>query len=139
MLCRARFVQSADLVGLHSPVIKALRSYGYQAGLDVSPLFPAWQKLCDRYVAERYNPQISLFGDHATEQTAAWYHFIYHELFPQLVREDEFVRNVLRALAALPCRCQTEAVVALRQYFREITMPSDSPPWAAEQEIESWT
>ena len=138
MLCRRRFLRSADLVELRSKAIETLRTFGYETRADLSSLVPAWHVLCDRYLEELYEPQIDLFSDEISKQAVDWSRFVYYKLFSQVVRDDELVRNVLRALGALPCKSPQEAAAALCQYFREMTLPSTRAPWAAEEEIDSW-
>lgn len=138
MLCRRRFLRSADLLEMRSKVIETLRYLGYTERVDLSPLVPAWRVLCDRYLEEFYDPQRNLFSGEISEQLVDWSRFVYHRLLPQVVRDDELVRNVLRALGALPCKSSQEAAATLCHYFREVTLPSMEPPWEAQEELESW-
>jgi hypothetical protein len=137
MLCRRRFLRSADLVGVRGAAIDRLRQVGLQDAVDLTPLFPAWQLLCDRYMAELYDPQLVLFADPETEALTAWLQFVYQKLFATLVREDEFVRNVLRALGSIPCQSPDQAAAAaVCQYLLEMPLPSKPPPWAHEETVE---
>lgn len=43
----------------------------------------------------------------------------------------EAVRNVLRALGALPCRDPQEAARSLYQCVQDMTMPDCPPEWAS--------
>lgn len=136
MLCRRRFLRSADLVGIRGAAIERLRQFGVHDAVDLEPLVPAWRLLCDRYLSERFDPQLGLFSDPDTEAATAWERFVYQQLFAELVREDEFVRNVLRALGCLPCQSPQQAAAAVRQYLSEMTLPSAPPPWAPEEGID---
>lgn len=135
MQCRRRFLRSAELVGMRSNAIERLRQLGYEA-VNLEPLFPAWRVICDRYISEYYDPQMDLFTEPDTQVQMAWSSFIYHKLFPALVREDELVRNVLRALDGLPCQSPKEAADSVRHYVSEMSLPFTPPPWAPEEEID---
>ncbi len=135
MTCRARFIRSADLVGIRGPAIDHLQRLGLQESINVVPLMNAWLYLCKRYRAERYDPQQNLFRNSETELEELWGKFVYHELIPQLLREDELVRNILRAVRGLPCTDPDKAAEAVYQYFLEMTLPAMSPPWAPEEII----
>ncbi|HEX6899318.1 MAG TPA: hypothetical protein VF789_06370 [Thermoanaerobaculia bacterium] len=135
MLCRRRFLRSAYLVEMRSKVIDALRDLGQVERVDLSSLVPAWNVLCGRYLEEIYDPQGELFSA-GSPQADDWSRFVYHKLLPQVVRDDELVRNVLRALGALPCNSPQEAAAVLCQYFGELTLPSERPPWAPEEELD---
>lgn len=136
MLCCRRFLRSAELVGMRGAVIDKLRQFGIHDAMDLGPLIPAWMLLCDRYMSELYDPQLGLFADPETEALTAWVQFVYQKLFAKLVREDELVRNVLRALGCLPCQSPEQSAVAVCQYLSEMTLPSAPPPWAPEEEID---
>src|SRR5688572_7893313 len=97
-LCRARFVRAADLVCMRSGATENLRRFGQFDGIDVSPLLGAWSVICERYLRERFDPQPALLPDVMSDEPGRWSRFVHHELFPSLVRDDELVRNVLRAL-----------------------------------------
>ena len=135
MTCRARFIRSAELVGIRGPAIDHLRRLGFQEAINVEPLMDAWRYLCRRYRDERYDPQQNLFCNRETELEELWGKFVYHELIPQMLREDELVRNILRAVRGLPCKDPDKAVEAVYQYFLEMTLPTMSPPWAHEEII----
>ncbi len=135
MICRARFIRSAELVGIRGPAIDYLRRLGFQEAIDVTPLMEAWRYLCKRYCSERYDSQQTLFCNSETELEEIWGKFVYHELIPQLVREDELIRNILRAVRGLPCKDPDKAAEAVYQYFLEMTLPAIPPPWAPEEII----
>ena len=147
-MCRSRFLKSAELVGLESDAIAKLREMGYTERVILTPLCDAWEVLCGRYVKECYDPQSSLFVHppltelaqlcSVDEQADAWCSFVYHRLSGHLICDNEFVRNVLRAVNALPCKSSRDAATALRIYFNEMTLPDHDAPWAAEEEVKSW-
>ncbi|MBN2299512.1 MAG: hypothetical protein JXM72_13000 [Deltaproteobacteria bacterium] len=127
MHCRNRFLRSAELVEINGSAIDQLRKFGFQTRVDLSPLIPAWQYVCKRYRDERYDPQMQLFCDNGTKLEQMWGQFVYHDLVPQLLRENEFVRNVLRALGGIPCTSPDKAAGAVYQYFLEMTLPAMQP------------
>lgn len=134
--CRRRFLRAADLVGIRSESIESLRRFGQVERTDLAPLVPAWTVICDRYVAEQYDPQLALLPDMIEEEPDRWSRFVHHHLIPEIVRDDELVRNVLRALGALPCVSPREAASAVRSYFLNMTLPHDKPLWAPEKDVD---
>jgi len=134
--CRRRFLRAADLVGLRSESIQSLRRCGQSESIDLAPLAPAWSVLCDRYIVEQYNPQLALLSNMIEEEPDRWSRFVYHHLLPEIIRDDELVRNVLRALGALPCASPQEAASAVRSYFLNMTLPHDKPLWAPEEDVD---
>ena len=54
------------------------------------------------------------------------------DAFPTLLQDDELVRNVLRALGAIPCTDAKLAVLALTATLTNMTLPAQRPPWAPE-------
>lgn len=127
--CKRRFLEAAKLVGIRSPVIKGIEDALHNGHVDMAPLLPAWEVICKRYRDERFDPQTSLFKDHHAESIELWGRFLYQELFPDLVQENEFVRNVLRAVQLLPCQSPPEAASALSHYLKEMSLPFRQPPW----------
>jgi DNA-binding GntR family transcriptional regulator len=120
--CARRFVSAADLVGVKGREIERLRRSRYEGGTDLSRLLEGWDVLCTRYRRERYDAQASLIEDHGDQETRRWSEFLYWELFPSLEQEDEFVRNVLRAVELLPSRSPARAAAAIRHHLQEITL-----------------
>lgn len=130
--CRRRYLHSADLVGVRSAEIERLREFGWKAGIDVAPLMPAWQGLCSRYVNERYDGQSGLFDKYGSSQQEAWCHFVNWTLFSHLLREDEFVRNVLRALGASACTSRHAAADGIHRHLMEMPLPAAAARYDAE-------
>jgi len=121
--CRSRYLQAADLVQLRIDDIDKLRDFGIMESVNLAPLIPSWDCICDRYLAERYDPQPTLFEDHDEQCKREWNEFVYWRLIPTLLRDDEFVRNVLRALGGLPCQSPPQAAASTRQYFQDMVLP----------------
>ena len=87
-------------------------------------------------MSERYDAQVTLFEDHDIHVQKDWGTFVYWEVFPNLLDDDELVRNILRALGGLSCRSPEEAALTVRLYINEMALPTAPPPWAPEEVIE---
>lgn len=135
MTCRRRFLLSANLVEIRGPVIDGLCKFGSWESVDLGPLIRAWRCLCDRYRAELYDPQMSLFRDPKSQLMEDWDRFVYRELIPELVRDDSLVRNVLRALGGLPCKSPEKAADAVYRHFLAMTLPIEHPYGGSEEII----
>ncbi|QLQ05381.1 MAG: hypothetical protein HZY76_04250 [Anaerolineae bacterium] len=136
MSCRRRFLLAADLIELRSPAVQRLHAFGQSERVDLTPLLPAWRCICERYLSSRYDSQISLFEDHRTQLATTWEQFVYHKLFPTLIRDNELVRNILRALGGLPCQSREQAASFVHQYVLEMTLPDHAPLWMPEEEFD---
>jgi hypothetical protein len=135
-MCRRRFLRAADLLGLKSEPIDALRQIGWAERVNMTSLLPAWNVLCEKYLRARWSDQLPLLPNPDSEPFTQWSRFVHWQFFPTLVREDEVVRNVLRAVGALPSVDKDNAVGALRLYVSEMILPGDAPPWAPEEEAD---
>lgn len=136
MACRRRFLRAADLLELRGPVFEKLTGFGVRESIDLWPLLRPFEVLAERYNAVFYSPQGDLFATPADAQDAKWSRYFYVALMPQLLNDDEIVRNVLRALRAIPSDDPREAAVALGQHFSEMTLPQTEPRWASEEPID---
>jgi hypothetical protein len=133
MTCRRKFLNAARLLELRSDAISKLGSFGVDAPVDVWPLLTPFSVLTERYATQLFSPQESLFQVPSEKQDEKWGH---HILVPHLIASDEVVRNVLRAVRALPSQHPEQAAVALSQHFTEMTLPDTSPPWAPEDAVD---
>lgn len=120
--CESRFVRAADLVGVRGQVIEGLRQASVIGGTDLTPLLPVWGTISRRYREELYDAQASLLEPHREEVPRRWWAYVHRELFPSLLRDDEFVRNVLRAIGLLPCRSRSDAIASLVLYVAEMSL-----------------
>jgi hypothetical protein len=127
--CIRRFLAAARLVELDGPVFKTMREAEHKGHVDIAPLYPAWEAICKRYLRERFDEQAGLFQDHRAESIERWGQFIYWELFPVVLLDDEFVRNVLRAAGLLPCTSKYRAAAALSNHLQEMNLPFSRPIW----------
>jgi hypothetical protein len=127
--CTRRFLAAAALVGVEGPTIKRIQDARYEGNVDLTPLYPIWDLICERYRRERFDAQESLFREHSQDVLVRWGQFLHWELFPLFLRENEFVRNVLRAVGLLPCRSREQVVSAMYQYVSDMGLPYQRPPW----------
>ena len=106
------------------------------APVDVWPLLTPFSVLTERYATQLFSPQESLFQVPSEKQDEKWGRYFHQILVPHLIASDEVVRNVLRAVRALPSQHPEQAAVALSQHFTEMTLPDTSPPWAPEDAVD---
>lgn len=135
MSCRRKFLNAARLLELRGAEIENLREWGYKS-VDLWPLMNMYSVVCDRYTEAFYSPQAKLFANPADAQDEKWERYFHHVLVPHLLLEDEFVRNVLRAMMAIPCKSPQLARDTLVQHVSEMTLPETRPPWAPEDAID---
>lgn len=133
--CRRRFVVAAQLLCVDSAPVRALQSSESQR-TDVWALLPMHAALSERYIDAFFSPQVRLFPDPKGAADERWNRYFHHVLVPNLVREDEVVRNVLRATGALPSRSAQSAAASLIQYVTEMTLPETQPAWAPEFDLD---
>ena len=133
MSCRARFLNAARLLEIRSAALEGLLDYRSKV-IDLAPLLGMYNVICDRYADSFFSPQGNLFPEPADAEDAKWGRYFYQTLKPSLLGEDQFVRNVLRATGALPCREPEFAREALVQHVYEMTLPETPPRWAPECE-----
>ena len=136
MTCRRKFLNAARLLELRGDAIDKLASFDVEAPVDVWPLIGPFSALTERYATQLFLPQESLFQEPSEKQDEKWGKYFHHVLVPQLIASDEVVRNVLRAVRALPSRQPAQATVALSQHFAEMTLPQTRPPWGPEDQVD---
>ena len=134
--CRRSFLLAARLVGARSDAITKLSALGIVQSFDLSALQPVWRSVCQRYMAEQFNAQLTLLELHEPGVQRNWNELVYGEVIPAMVGEDEVVRNVLRSIGALPSESPKDAVTAIRHFVKEMDMPSSPPIWSPEKDIE---
>jgi hypothetical protein len=135
--CRDRYLRSAALVELDSDAVERVRALTYEARVDLTPLIGPWVLLCERYRDIKYSPQIPLLPDRAVGEPMRWTNFVHQRLLPQLIQDDELVRNVLRVLGGLPCASRAEAAVAIRSYVANVFMEPDWVPGMTKEDVYS--
>lgn len=119
-------------LSLRGNVFKNLSEYGHKT-VDLWPLMNMYSVICDRYMETFFSPQENLFPNPSDAQDEKWSRYFHHVLLPHLLAEDEFVRNVLRAMMAIPCQNHQLARESLVQYVTEVTLPQTRPLWAPEE------
>jgi hypothetical protein len=125
--CIRRYLLAASLVEVSGPIIERIRDAKYSGNIDLAPLFPAWNVICERYRGERFNPQATLFKEHGANELERWGQYLHWHLFPTLLRENEFVRNVLRVTGLLPCNSVNDSAFTLCHHVREMHLPNERP------------
>lgn len=128
MACRRRFLNAASLLEVDGAEFEMLQELGYQT-VDLQPLMSMHSAICERYIEAFRSPQGSLFDSLEDEPELKWGHYFHHVLLPHLLLEDGVVRNVLRAMMAIPCRHPRRASEALVQHVSEMTLPKTRPRW----------
>ncbi len=127
--CLRRYLGAARLLELRGDLVEKLQKAASDGGADLSPLNSLWITICDRFGEEIYDPQLELFRDHDTVMLDKWGVFLYQKLIPALCRDDECVRNVLRAVELLPSRSRHGAARALAHFVEEMVLPDQLPSW----------
>lgn len=135
MCCRRKFLNAARLLELRGPVFENLSRSGHKT-VDLWPLMNMYSVLCDRYAATFFSPQCKLFPNPSDAQDEQWSRYFHHILVPHLLADDEFVRNALRAMMAIPCNNYQLAREAMVQHVSEMTLPETRPPWAPEDDFD---
>lgn len=132
--CLRRYLRAAGLLQLRDQQFEKLHKASIDGGWDLSSLKALWQTACDRFGEEVYDPQLELSRDHDTAMLDKWGEFLYQRLLPALCREDECVRDVLRAVELLPSKSRHGAARALAHFVEEMILPGERPPWARIEE-----
>jgi hypothetical protein len=130
--CRRKFLNAANLLEVRSPAIERLRSVGVETRIDLWPMLNPFMVLAERYVAAFFSPQAALFPAPGGKEDERWSRYFHQVLLPHMLQQDELVRNVLRAVRALPCNDPPGAASAVGHYFAEMTLPETSPAWVPE-------
>ena len=106
--CVTRYCNAAFLVNVWGDEFDKV-SEAWKEPVDLTPLFPLWDKFCVDYRNYYYTNQIDFFqGD-----VEKWSQFIHWRLFPKLLRSDYFVRTLLQAVGLLRCESPKDAGTAL--------------------------
>ncbi len=134
---RWKFLNAANLLEVRSPAIERLRSVGIDIRINLGPLFNPFMVLAERYVVAFFSPQGELFPTPDGNWNERWNRYFHHVLLPHLLQQDELVRNVLRAVHALPCNDSRGAASVIGHFFAEMTLPETAPLWAPETIFEN--
>lgn len=131
--CIRRFRDAAYLVEANLdqwPKLEAANS----GGIYVYYLIPFWERVCERYNRDVYDPQLKLslpgreiyhFAvEHVTEE-AIFSQFVHWRLWPIIASENSLCRDVLRAVEALPTKNIQRAVSHLTDYVDDMAFTSE--------------
>jgi hypothetical protein len=117
--CRLRFIAAARLVGVNLSQWPELLRHGTSTSIDLGPLLPFWDRLCARFEAELFDPQMPLL-DAVQPPGRQFDDFVATHLWPAVTAWNECVRNVLRATGSLPSRDRRRAAGALVAVIDEL-------------------
>ena len=135
--CRRRYLDSAALLQIESPSVQDLRDSEKWHAIDLRPLSPFYEVICRRYRDEQHDPQIPLGGLATDAFLHAWTGFFHHRLLPLLVWDAGFVRNVLRALRALPWIDREDPIEAILFHCREMALPNVPEPHDPDRRVDA--
>ncbi len=127
---QVKFINAANLMEWRSPILAKVRALTCKDAAELWPLHSVFELICERYIATFYSPQRELITKVGDEPDELWWQYFVHVLVPCLMSNDDVVRNVLRAVNALPCRDPQEAARALEHHVWEMTLPGAQPAWA---------
>jgi hypothetical protein len=128
MHCRSKYVDAARLLEIQNPAIERLASSGISTAVDVGPLLWPLDVLIERYIDRFFSPQESLFDETGQHEAVRWTRYFHHVLTPAILANDEAVRNVLRAVKALPSQQPEQAPVSLHNILSEMQLPEPRTP-----------
>ena len=124
--CLRRFRDAALLVGADLRQWPAIERF-MSTEVDLAPFSPLWERVCNRYNLDIYDPQCDLLLRSAPVEES-FSRFIHWRLWPMVASENECVRNVLRAAGALPCKRDFDAVRALIVHIEGLTFKVEMKP-----------
>lgn len=127
--CRDKFLDAARLLEIENPAIEHCKNVGYGA-VELWPFLNMYDEWCERYELALFSPQTNLFLDNEEREDVKWQRYYFHELLPQLLRDHHFVKNVLRAMKALPGADPALLSRTLHEFAAECYMPRVQPKWA---------
>jgi hypothetical protein len=116
--CRLRVLNAVHLIGADPAQWPGL-TRAADASVDFGPLWPFWLAVIDRYNREVFDPQTELFGE-PEPQLTRFSQFVHWRVWPALAKDNECVRNVLRALRLLPSHDSQRAMDALVYFIGEL-------------------
>ena len=124
MSCRRKYLLAAHLLELQSPELAALTAFGVDSGIEAGPLMQPFAVLAEMYVERFFTSQIDLLPETTQSQDEKWGSYLFGVLIPTLLNDDEAVRNILRAVGALPSeQGRHSAAAALCERFSEMSLP----------------
>ncbi|GAA5146365.1 hypothetical protein GCM10023213_39290 [Prosthecobacter algae] len=131
--CRDVYVRAATLLDVQSEELAFLRSLGVVESINLTPLAPAYHKLCARYRTTLNDGQTNLFPSAQKTTEEIWWAWYYHELTPQLLGSAHFIRTVLRSLGLLHCPDPSIARIELEAFIDNLPLHNSyfHPTWPA--------
>ena len=131
--CRDVYLRAAALLEVQSEEIACLRNLGVVESIDLTPLVPAYQRLCARYRTTLHDAQIALFPSDQKTPEQTWWAWYYHELMPQLLGNAHFVRSILRSMGILSCPDPDVARIEVDAFLDSLSLSTTyyHPTWPA--------
>ena len=131
--CRDVYVRAAAVLEIQSEELAKLRNLGVVESINVTPLVPAYHKLCECYRRVLYDGHMALFPSDQKTPEETWWAWYYHDLAPELLGSPHFVRSVLRALGLLPCSDPSVAIMELEAFLYNLPLHKSyiHPTWPA--------
>ena len=126
--CRDKFLDAARLLEIENPTIEHLKKVG-DGPIELWPFLNMYDEWCERYELALFSCQMVLFPEYAERQDVKWQQYFHHELLPDLMRDHHFVKDVLRAVKALPGGNPGQLSRALYEYAINCSMPRVRPKW----------
>ena len=121
--CRHRYLLAAKLLEVNSVAVQHVEELFSSGAINTWLLLPAYAVVCERYNRAFFSPQENLFYSPNEEQDAKWNQYFWLRLVPDLIERDDVVRNVLRAVNAIPSVDPAAASHSLEQCVREMNLP----------------
>lgn len=126
--CCYRFLSAASLLEITGSIINNLQSF-YCERIDCTPLNRPHKIILQRYIDEIYSPQLHLIDTAAHQEDRKWHNFYYHKIIPQVISDNQTLKNILRAVKAIPSPSPSQAIDSLCQHFSDLTLPDAQPLW----------
>jgi hypothetical protein len=124
-LCKDRYLPAARLTEADESEIERVARLGLDMRIDVNELRDAASAIWERCVQMYDRPQQgNLFTGWPDHPDTLWNRYFYKKLAPELVLDDEVVRQVLRAVRALSSEPFRSPVQDLRARLLEISIPN---------------
>lgn len=131
--CRDVYVRAAAMLEVQSEELANMRNLGVVESIIVTPLLPAYQRLCTRYRGTLYDAQIALFPSDQKTPEQIWWAWFYHQLIPQLLSSAHFIRSVLRSMGLLNCPDPSIARIEVEAFLDNLSLQHSyfHPTWPA--------
>lgn len=97
--CWSRYL---DALRLTRPAQPVADPFDTRPNPDLTPLLPAWDKLCSWHRDTLFDRQLTLFGDPLEDGLQRWHRFVRRRPIDVILDRPEWTRLSLESLAILP-------------------------------------